>query len=112
CEAHYQALVDDGFKAERLRDGSVLFPDDGSFHPLARTRLLAMQAREEGAVLVENMQVTDLKSLEADRVIVAIDGGLEALLPELAGRVRSARLQMLATARTDEVRVERPTYYR
>src|SRR5215831_18333228 len=70
CEAHYQALVDDGFKAERQRDGSVLFPDDGSFHPLARTRLLAIRAREEGAVLVENMSVTDLQSLEADRVIV------------------------------------------
>jgi gamma-glutamylputrescine oxidase len=112
CEAHYQALTDDGFPVERLRDGSILLPTDGSFHPLARTRLLAMMAREAGAVLVEHMPVQDFAPLEADRVIVAIDGGLEALLPELAGRVRTARLQMLATARTDEVRIERPTYSR
>ena len=112
CEAHYQALVDDGFKAERLRDGSVLLPSDGSFHPLARARMLALAARDAGAVLVESMEVSDLRTIEADRVIVAVDGGLERVLPELTGRVRTARLQMLATAPTDEVRVGRPTYSR
>jgi glycine/D-amino acid oxidase-like deaminating enzyme len=30
-------------------------------------------------------------------VVVCVDGGLELLLPELAGQARSARLQMLAT---------------
>ncbi len=112
CEAHYQALVDDGFPAERMRDGSVLLPSDGSFHPLARVKLMAYAAREAGALLVEHRAVQDFDALEADRVIVAVDGGLERLLPELTGRVRTARLQMLATARTDEVRIERPTYSR
>ncbi len=46
------------------------------------------------------------------RVIVAIDGWLEVLLPELAGRVRTARLPMLATAPTTEITVPCPMYYR
>src|SRR5690606_21859933 len=45
-------------------------------------------------------------------VVVAVDGRLERLLPELAGRVRTARLQMLATAPTGEVRLPRPVYRR
>jgi gamma-glutamylputrescine oxidase len=108
CEAHYQALVDDGFAAERAADGTIMIPTDGAFHPLARARLLAVQAREAGILLVENHPVDNFDALEADRVIVAVDGGLESVLPELSGRVRTARLQMLATARTDEVRVPRP----
>jgi glycine/D-amino acid oxidase-like deaminating enzyme len=45
-------------------------------------------------------------------VIVAVDGKLELLLPELAGRVRTARLQMLGTAPAPEVSFTRPVYYR
>jgi gamma-glutamylputrescine oxidase len=41
-----------------------------------------------------------------------VDGGLEALFPELAGRIRSARLQMLATAPAPEVSFPRPVYFR
>jgi glycine/D-amino acid oxidase-like deaminating enzyme len=50
--------------------------------------------------------------VQARRVIVAVDGHLEQLLPELTGRVRTARLQMLATAPTQERIVEGPRYYR
>ncbi len=112
CAAHYQALRDDGFPAELERDGSMIVPTDGSFHPLARASLLAAAARDNEAVLVENHLVDNFDALEADRVIVAVDGGLERVLPELTGRVRTARLQMLATARTDEVRIGRPVYSR
>jgi gamma-glutamylputrescine oxidase len=112
CEAHYQALRDDGFPAERLDDGSLFLASDGAFHPLARARILATAARDAGARLREHSPVVDLGAVEADRVIVAIDGGLESAVPSLAGRVRTARLQMLATARTDEVRIDRPTYSR
>jgi len=45
-------------------------------------------------------------------VVVAVDGGLEHLVPSLAGRVRSARLQMVATAPADDVRLPRPVYAR
>jgi glycine/D-amino acid oxidase-like deaminating enzyme len=41
-------------------------------------------------------------------VIVAVDGRLERLVPALAGRVRTARLQMVATAPLPEIRFPRP----
>jgi glycine/D-amino acid oxidase-like deaminating enzyme len=43
---------------------------------------------------------------------VAVDGGLERVVPALAGEVRTARLQMLATEPTDEVTFKRPVYAR
>jgi glycine/D-amino acid oxidase-like deaminating enzyme len=45
-------------------------------------------------------------------VVVAVDGGLEALLPELRGRVRTTRLQMLGTAPAAPGLVPRPVYAR
>jgi glycine/D-amino acid oxidase-like deaminating enzyme len=51
-------------------------------------------------------------SVACDRVIVAVDGRLERLLPELRGRVRTTRLQMLATAPAPEVSIPRPVYAR
>ncbi len=42
--------------------------------------------------------VTSAGTVFARRVVVAVDGRLEVLLPQLADRVRTARLQMLATA--------------
>jgi gamma-glutamylputrescine oxidase len=45
-------------------------------------------------------------------VVVAVDGGLERLVPSLTGRVRSARLQMVATAPADDVVIPRPVYAR
>jgi glycine/D-amino acid oxidase-like deaminating enzyme len=43
-------------------------------------------------------------------VVVAVDGGLETLLPELAPRARSTRLQMLATAPVAPGTVACPVY--
>jgi glycine/D-amino acid oxidase-like deaminating enzyme len=45
-------------------------------------------------------------------VIVAVDGGLERIFPELSPRVRTARLQMLGTAPAPEVNFPRPVYWR
>jgi glycine/D-amino acid oxidase-like deaminating enzyme len=45
-------------------------------------------------------------------VVVAVDGALERLLPELAPRVRSSRLQMLATTPAADVSLVRPVYSR
>ena len=45
-------------------------------------------------------------------VVVAVDGGLERVVPRLAGEVRTARLQMLATGPTAEVNIPRPVYAR
>jgi gamma-glutamylputrescine oxidase len=45
-------------------------------------------------------------------IIVAVDGGLERVVPELAGRVRTVRLQMIGTAPATDVHYERPVYSR
>jgi glycine/D-amino acid oxidase-like deaminating enzyme len=74
-----------------------------------------------GAHLFERSPVTHVDAsgvrtergfVRAAQVVVAVDGCLERLLPELASRVRTARLQMLATEPTDEVRFTRPVYAR
>ena len=51
-------------------------------------------------------------SVSAGLVVVAVDGRLELLLPELAGRVRTARLQMLATEPVRPGRLPCPVYGR
>jgi hypothetical protein len=43
---------------------------------------------------------------------VAVDGRLELLLPELKERVRTTRLQMVATAPAHDVKFTRPVYRR
>lgn len=124
CRAHLAALRADGFPAEWYRgpEGEgLLLPTDGVFQPLARVRRMARQLRAAGVALHEHSPVraisarrvtTDTGAIECERVIVTIDGRLEALLPELAGRVRTARLQMLATAPAPEVVFPRAVYWR
>ena len=124
CERQYEAMRADGFPVERY-DGAqgrgLLIPGDGTFQPLLRCRSVAQQAADAGATLYERSCVTDIRSgrvstergtVHCDVVIVAVDGRLEQLLPELQDTVRSARLQMLATAPTREVRLEHPVYAR
>jgi glycine/D-amino acid oxidase-like deaminating enzyme len=56
---------------------------------------------------------TERGSVSAGVVIVAVDGRLDVVLPQLAGRVRTARLQMLATAPlTEHGRLPCPVYGR
>lgn len=125
-EAHLAALTADDLPAEPY-DGplgtGLLVPGDGVFHPVARCRRLAIGALEAGATLVAPARVTAVepgaallqgvpRPVVADRVLVAVDGGLEWLVPSLGGRLRTARLQMLATAATDEVAIDRPVYHR
>lgn len=124
--AHLAALRDDDLPAEAY-DGplgsGLLVPGDGTFHPVARCRRLAVAALEAGATLVAPASVTAVRPgtvtvagldrpVATARVLVAVDGGLDRLVPTLAGRVRTARLQMLATAPTDDVAIDRPVYHR
>ena len=124
CELQLTAMWADGLSAERY-DGpegrGLLVPGDGTFQPLARCRELAAQAVEEGALLFEcsPMSCVDRESVRTERgrvqchaAIIAVDGNLERLLPELRPRVRTARLQMLATEPTAEIQVRRPVYAR
>jgi len=124
CERQFDALRADQFPVEHY-DGDqgrgLLIPGDGTFQPLVRCRALAEQALDAGATLYERSRVeqiergcvhTDFGSVRCDLVIVAVDGRLEQLVPALVGVVRSARLQMLATAPTTDVRLAHPVYAR
>ena len=124
CRAQLAALHADGLPAEWYEGPEgrgLLLPTDGAFDPLHRCRILARRAAGAGARLFEHTPAlavrrgeveTPAGRIRCDRVIVAVDGRLERIFPALAGRVRTARLQMLATAPTDEVRVPRPVYAR
>jgi gamma-glutamylputrescine oxidase len=124
CRRHLAALQECGFAAEWYRgpEGEgILLPTDGMMQPLARVRTGADQLRQQGVrlygqspvrKLLPKQVVTDGGAVLCDRVIVAVDGRLEGIFPELVARVRTARLQMLATAPATEVRIPRPVYWR
>jgi len=124
CRKHLAALNENGFAASWHRgpDGEgLLLPTDGVMQPLARVRAVAGRLRERGGRLYEQSParkilpgqvVTDGGVVRCDSVIVAVDGRLEKIFPELAPRVRTARLQMLGTAAAPEVSFPRPVYWR
>lgn len=110
CRAHMTALREARFPAEWY-DGSLghglLIRDDAVIDPLARCRLEAAAATAAGALLFEHSKAERLaqgRVETADGVvrcrlaIVAVDGVLATVLPELGGRVWPMRLQMLASA--------------
>ena len=124
CALQLAAMRADGLAVTPYAgpDGrGLLFPADGSFNPLARCRTLAQRAVELGATLHEQSRAVSLGNGEVrtsdgrvrcKHVIVAVDGHLELLLPELAGRVRTARLQMLGTDPAPDIDIPRPVYSR
>jgi glycine/D-amino acid oxidase-like deaminating enzyme len=121
CRAQAEQLERDGLPVERLDGGSVLVPGDGAVDPYARCRKLADAARRRGARLFADTPATEIRGHRVDTphgaiacnaVVVAVDGGLERVLPELDGRVRSLRLQMLGTAPVSRIVDTRPVYYR
>ncbi|MCW2523352.1 MAG: putative oxidoreductase [Frankiales bacterium] len=114
CQAQERLLRANGIAVEGYHGplGRGLYlPDDAAMNPARR--VLAMAACCErgghGAVLFEDSAMTSLQpglvrtaggSVAAGLVVIAVDGRLELVLPELAGRVRTARLQMLAAEPT------------
>ena len=124
CALQLAAMRADGLAVTPYAgpDGrGLIFPADGSFNPLARCRTLAQRAVELGATLHEQSRAVSLGNGEVrtsdgrvrcKHVIVAVDGHLELLLPELAGRVRTARLQMLGTDPAPDIDIPRPVYSR
>jgi gamma-glutamylputrescine oxidase len=109
CDEQYRMLAEHGIAVERY-DGplgnGLYLPDDAAMNPARRALGLA-EIYGGTARLYESSPVTRIGpgqvitaggSISAGLVIVAVDGRLDVLLPELAGRVRTARLQMLATA--------------
>lgn len=124
CVKHLAALQYCGFAAEPYRgpEGEgLLLPTDGAIQPMHRVRAVAQRLRQREALLYEDSPVrkivpgsvvTDRGTVFCDSVIVTVDGRLEQIFPELAGRIRTARLQMLATGPAREVDFSRPVYYR
>jgi glycine/D-amino acid oxidase-like deaminating enzyme len=123
CALHAAALRRHGIAFESysgvLGDGLFL-PDDAAMNPARRALGLASQLRTR-ALLYERTRVTRLSSrrvettggvVHADVVMVAVDGQLEVLLPQVAHLVRSARLQMVATAPVAVGRLPCPVYGR
>ncbi len=124
CERQLIAMQRDGLPVERYEGAEgrgLLFEKDAAFDPSIRCRALATSAIANGARLFGGTPAVEIESgrvrtpngdVRAGRVIVAVDGKLERILPELAPRVRSARLQILATEPLDAVRWPRPVYVR
>ena len=124
CRAQLEVMREDRLPVEWYEGWEgrgLLFPRDGSFQPLLRCRQLATRAIDAGARLFEHTRalaidsegvVTPAGRVRAPITIVAVDGGLERALPELAGRVRTIRLQMIGTAPATDVHYERPVYSR
>lgn len=124
CAKHLAALRYCGFAAEPYagpEGEGILLPTDGVMQPLRRVRAIARKLRQRDALLYEGSPVrkivpgsviTDQGTVFCDTVIVAVDGGLERIFPQLSPRVRTARLQMLATGPAAEVDFPRPVYYR
>ena len=123
CRVQFEAMQSDALPVEWYRgpEGEgLLMPTDGVMQPLHRVRGMARHALAAGArlhsatraVSVSGTSVTtDRGIITCRRVIVAVDGRIELLLPELQSRVKTARLQMLATAPATDVRIPRPIYF-
>jgi glycine/D-amino acid oxidase-like deaminating enzyme len=122
CARQLAALERDGFPA-RAADGptgpGVFIPGDGAVQPLERCRLLAGRALARGArlhcdtpavALAGDRVTTPAGEIACKAVVVCVDGWIERLLPELEGRARSSRLQMLATAPVEPGRIPCPVY--
>jgi glycine/D-amino acid oxidase-like deaminating enzyme len=124
CDAQLAAMLADGLPVEPYfgpEGDGLLIPTDAAFDPLLRARLLALHASARGALLYEHTPAlsvatgavtTPLAGITCDAVIVAVDGALPQVLPELAARVRTARLQMLATEPAPDIEIPRPVYAR
>jgi glycine/D-amino acid oxidase-like deaminating enzyme len=124
CAAMLDALRRDGFEAEwheGPEGAGVLMPADAAFDPFARCHIQADAVARQGARLFEQSPAIEISTglvttpagaVACGSVVVAVDGGLERVLPELAGRVRTARLQMLATEPVGATVTTRPVYAR
>lgn len=116
----YDAMRADKLAVERYEGPEgrgLLFPYDGVMQPLRRCRMLAEALRARGAQLYANTAArsiepgrvrTDTQTITARHVVVAVDGRLEWLFPELLAEVRTARLQMLSAAPQLPIRFTRP----
>lgn len=119
CVLQSAALREHGIAVEDY-DGALgrglFLPDDAATNPARRAVELAQRltgrARLHERTTVRSIEpgrvVTSAGTVFSRRVLVALDGRLELLIPALADRVRTARLQMLATSPVMRVRLPCP----
>ena len=117
----HDALRSDGFTVEWVDDlsapldhlahGAIAHAGDGAIHPARWVRRLARHAAEAGAEIREDDAVA-VDGIDADAVVVATDGFIASLLPELAPVAVATRGQVLATEPLAELRYDRPHYAR
>ncbi len=123
CDEHEAALRTHGIAVERYEGelGTGLFlPDDAAMNPARRAvglaRLLQPRAALHEHTRVTSVErgkvVTDRGTVSAGVVVVAVDGRLDLLVPSLADRVRTARLQMVTTEPVRPGRLPCPVYGR
>ncbi len=115
----YDALGDHGFDVEwvdelyppldRLYRSAILHPPDGAIQPARWVRRLAAHAASAGADIRERDAAT-VEGLDADVIVVAGDGFIPTLLPELP--VRATRGQVLVTEPLRTHLYDRPHYAR
>jgi gamma-glutamylputrescine oxidase len=115
----HDALRGDGFSVEwiddldppldRLYRGAILHPGDGALQPARWVRRLAARAASAGADIREGANVA-VDGLDADAIVVAGDGYIPSLLPELP--VRAMRGQVLMTEPLRGRLYQRPHYAR
>jgi gamma-glutamylputrescine oxidase len=125
CRLQRNAMLIDGFAVETyegIEGSGLMFPNDASFNPLIVCRSTATSLLTLPNVrLFEHTPAVRISEgrcefkggrVACSRVIVAVDGRLDTVFPELACRVHTVRLQMLATLPVPRVVASRPTYYR
>jgi gamma-glutamylputrescine oxidase len=121
--AEYEALRDDGFAADWLEPlpayldglfaGGFVHPGDGALMPSLWVRRLALHAAAAGVELIEHAPIdrAGVDALDADAVVIALDGLLHTLVPELEPWLAPTRGQVLATEPLP-IRYDRPHYAR
>lgn len=124
CRAQFDAMQADGLPVEWYEGPQgvgLLMLRDAAMNPLLRVHLLAARCMARGARLFEHSPAVEIRDglvrtpharIRARRIIVAVDGRLDSLVPKLAGKVQTVRLQMLGTAPAPEVSIPRPVYAR
>lgn len=117
CLVQLAAMRADGIAVEERHTPfgrGIFVPHDAVVQPILRGRSLARMASERGAQLFEHTPAlrfstgevtTPAGRISCGAVVIAVDGGLEVVVPSLAGRVRTTRLQMLATEPAADVTI-------
>ena len=120
CLAQLAAMRAGGIAVEERHTPSgrgIFVPHDAVVHPVLRGRSLARMASERGVQLFEHTPALRFSTgkvttpggrISCHAIVIAVDGGLEEVVPSLAGRVRTTRLQMLATEPAADVTIPCP----